>query len=556
VFKGRDSEIAETLGAAALLSSSQIEAFVKQAFEQSRDLSECVLSAGIVNQENLLQAVATCLGFPIAEAFKGERFDHEQVRMRLPMKPALTYGAYVLGEDMEACHLAIADPFDSSIDPDLRHFLEKPVLLYVADPGWVQTQLFTCYPTSQVGEVLNGLEVKTPLQAQSDGLEHSATIVDYVDALLQKAIHDGASDIHFEPFEHRFRIRYRVDGDLREIPSHADHLGSAIVSRIKVMAQLNIAEIRVPQDGRIQVHTMGRIVDVRVSTLPTQFGESVVLRILDKTRVNLDLELLGIPGSMLAKIRNAIHSPNGIFLATGPTGSGKTTTLYSALQEVNGIGSKLLTVEDPVEYDIEGIVQVQTHALIGLDFSRVLRAFLRHDPDKILLGEIRDPETARIAVQASLTGHMVFSSLHTNDASGAVARFIDMGIEPYLVAASLVAVLAQRLLRRLDPERVERYHPEAMELSQLGFSRDDVGDGHFFRPPASSSGDGSAYRGRVGLYELIRVNDAFREAISAWKSHAELTRIACENGMRTLRQDALRPLLAGQTTVQEVLRYT
>ena len=553
MFKGRDSEIAEILEQAGLLNSEQIEAFTRQAFEQARDFAECVTSSATLGKDQLLEAVASYLNLNPLDRFDGSKLSPTRVVEILPRQLALRYGAYLLGEDGSGYHVAVADPFDHEIEMDLEHYLEKPVHLYVSEPGWVESCLATVYPNQELNVSLGKLEQVGA--GDQEGLEHSGTIIDYVDTLIQKSIHDGASDIHFEPFEHSFRIRYRVDGNLREIPSRAEHLGAAIVSRIKVMAQLNISETRIPQDGRLRVQAMGRQVDIRVSTLPTQFGESVVLRILDKSRVNLDLDLLGMPEDVCKTLRKCIHAPNGIFLATGPTGSGKTTTLYSALRELNQPGSKLLTVEDPVEYDIDGIVQVQTHALIGLDFSRALRAFLRHDPDKILLGEIRDTETARIAVQASLTGHMVFSSLHTNDAAGAVTRFVDMGVEPYLVAASLVAVLAQRLLRRLDPNNSEAYVPDAIELAMLGCEKDATED-MVFRRPLHREISGGGYRGRVGLYELISVNDSFREAIISRRSHAELASQARTHGMRDLRTDGIRVLKAGYTSVDEVIRYT
>jgi len=553
MFKGRDSELAEILEAAAVLEIGQLEAYSKQAFEQSREFGECVISGGALSESQLLQIVAAHLELGLMQDFAGERVDAAHIPKNVPMQIALRYGVFLLGEDFDGMHLAVADPFDHEIEMDLEHLLSRSVHLYVANPGWVESQIAAVYPDHELSKGPGAVDGERAMVVA--GLENSATIIDYVDRLLQKSIHDGASDIHFEPFEHCFRIRYRVDGVLREIPSHAEHLGSAIVSRIKVMAQLNIAEDRVPQDGRIRVQSMGRFVDVRVSTLPTQFGESVVLRILDKSRVHLDLDLLGMPDDVSSALKRCIHVPNGIFLATGPTGSGKTTTLYSALRKLNQPGSKLLTVEDPVEYDIDGIVQVQTHSHIGLDFARALRAFLRHDPDKILLGEIRDPETARIAVQASLTGHMVFSSLHTNDAAGAVTRFVDMGVEPYLVAASLIAVLAQRLLRRVDPDNSEAYIPDDVVLGMLACSREDIGDAMFFRPRDSSL-PGGGYRGRVGLYEMIVINDNFREAITLRNSHSELVKLAAMCGMRNLRSDGIRILKLGHTTVEEVIRYT
>jgi type IV pilus assembly protein PilB len=549
MFSSRDSEILEALKSVSIVGLEELDALVKTAFETGNSLADVLISENKLSETAFLRAVADHLEMEFIDSDSILLSDVRAHSHLLPRKAAYMYGAMVVGSEADRLKVVVIDPFDTEIHADLEHVLGAQMQLHMTEPGWVEAQLEAIYPED--------ISVDAELgKLGPSSSSENATLIDYVDMLIQKAIQDGASDIHFEPFETVFRIRYRVDGSLREIPSHANHLGTAIASRIKVMARLNIAETRIPQDGRIQFHALGRNVDIRVSTLPTQFGESVVLRILDKTKVNLDLNMLGMPEDILDELRRAIHTPNGIFLATGPTGSGKTTTLYSALRELNRPGSKLLTVEDPVEYDIDGIVQVQTNALIGLDFARSLRAFLRHDPDKILLGEIRDTETAKIAVQASLTGHMVFSSLHTNDAAGAVTRFVDMGVEPYLVAASLVAVLAQRLLRRLNLDFCEAYFPEDYELEQLGYDPIELKGGQFMRKRPEVSETDYAYRGRVGLYELINVDDPFRELITRQSSHGELTRFAIQQGMRSLRKDGLRALLAGSTSVEEVLRYT
>ncbi|NDD57375.1 MAG: type II/IV secretion system protein, partial [Verrucomicrobia bacterium] len=374
--------------------------------------------------------------------------------------------------------------------------------------------------------------------------------------IIARAIQAKASDIHFEPFEKEFKIRYRVDGALYEMAPPPRRLAIPVTSRIKVMANLNIAERRVPQDGRIQTVLGGRNVDLRVSTLPTQYGESVVLRVLDRTVVNLDLEKLGIPKEIFDYICETIEKPNGIFIVTGPTGSGKTTTLYSCLGRVNTIDTKILTVEDPVEYELEGIIQVPANEGIGLTFARALRAFLRQDPDKILVGETRDLETAQIAIQASLTGHLVMTSLHTNDAAGAVTRLLDMGVEPFLMAATMEGVLAQRLLRRICKDCRTPFRPKEEVLSQIGLSPSEVGDRPFYFGKGCTTCNGTGYRGRVGIYELLDIREPIRQLINERAPSVVIRQKGIELGMSTLRQDGIRNILEGNTTLEEVLKYT
>jgi type IV pilus assembly protein PilB len=347
-----------------------------------------------------------------------------------------------------------------------------------------------------------------------------------------------------------------VDGALYEMAPPPRHLALPVISRVKVMANMNIAERRLPQDGRIQKNVAGRSVDLRVSTLPTQFGESVVLRVLDRSTVNLDLEALGLPDYIHDYILEIIHRPNGIFIVTGPTGSGKTTTLYSCLRKINTIDSKLLTAEEPVEYDLEGIVQVPVNEAIGLTFARALRAFLRQDPDRIMVGETRDLETAQISIQASLTGHLVFTTLHTNDAPGAITRLIDMGVEPFLISSTLEAVLGQRLLRSICPQCRATYQPSETLLVQLGLSRRDIGAKNFFYGKGCDACNQTGYKGRKGIYELLKITDPLRELINERAPTVTLKEKAIELGMVTLRQDGLRSIFAGDTTIEEVLKYT
>ena len=334
------------------------------------------------------------------------------------------------------------------------------------------------------------------------------------------------------------------------------HLALPVISRVKVMANMNIAERRLPQDGRIQKHIAGRNVDLRVSTLPTQFGESLVLRVLDRSIVNLDLEALGMPDYIYNFLLEVIERPNGIFIATGPTGSGKTTTLYSCLRKINTIDSKLITAEEPVEYDLEGIVQVPVNEGIGLTFARILRHFLRQDPDRIMIGETRDLETAQIAIQASLTGHLVFTTLHTNDAPGAITRLIDMGAEPFLISSTLEAVLGQRLLRSICAHCCAPYRPNDTLLAELGISRHDLGEKQFFYGKGCDACNNTGYKGRKGIYELLKITDPIRELINERAPTVTIKQKAIELGMITLRQDGLRSIFAGDTTIEEVLRYT
>jgi len=374
--------------------------------------------------------------------------------------------------------------------------------------------------------------------------------------VMQQAIVDRASDIHFEPFEHDFKIRYRVDGALYEMAPPPKHMALSIISRVKVMANLNIAERRLPQDGRIQREVNGRAVDMRVSTLPTQFGESVVLRVLDRSSVNLSLEALGLPTNIYEYLLRTVELPNGIFIVTGPTGSGKTTTLYACLEKINTIDAKVLTAEDPVEFDIDGIVQVPVNEGMGLTFARVLRAFLRQDPDRIMVGETRDVETAQIAIQASLTGHLVLTTLHTNDAPGAVTRLIDMGVEPFMISAALEGVLGQRLIRKICSQCRTPYEPTEAVLNQLGLSAYEIGDRQFYYGAGCPTCNSTGYRGRKGIYELLDVGEAIRELINQRAPSLVLKQKAIELGMTTLRSDGLRLIYDGETSIEEVLKYT
>jgi type IV pilus assembly protein PilB len=484
----------------------------------------------------------------------------------IPSGLARLHGALPIEMTGNALRVALVNPLDHQAAEDLRFALDKDIQVVVSPPDQIEDLIKQHYGTDttsmeevlkQLGEAGELLQLREGDSEAAVEAEANATpIIRFVDLILYQAIQDRASDIHFEPFENEFKIRYRVDGALYEMAPPPRHLALPVISRVKVMANMNIAERRLPQDGRIQKHIAGRSVDLRVSTLPTQFGESLVLRVLDRSIVNLDIEALGMPDYIYNYLLELINRPNGIFIATGPTGSGKTTTLYSCLRKINTIDSKLLTAEEPVEYDLEGIVQVPVNEAIGLTFARVLRSFLRQDPDRIMVGETRDLETAQIAIQASLTGHLVFTTLHTNDAPGAITRLIDMGVEPFLISSTLEAVLGQRLLRSICRQCRTPYQPSEALLAELGIARRDIGEKQFYYGKGCDACNNTGYKGRKGIYELLKITDPTRELINERAPTVTLKQKAIELGMVTLRQDGLRSIFAGDTTIEEVLRYT
>ena len=478
----------------------------------------------------------------------------------VPAGLARLHGCLPVSYGAEGLHVALSDPLNPQAAEDLRFALGKEIIIAVAPDYLVEEKIAELYAGD--GNAMDGLLDQIDIVKNQDGSEdlqseaNSAPIIRYVDLVLMQAIKEKASDIHFEPFENDFKIRYRVDGGLFEMAPPPPHLAAAITSRVKVMSNMNIAECRIPQDGRIVKQIGDRQVDMRVSSLPTQYGESMVLRILDRSSVNLDIESVGLPPHIYDYVTETILKPNGIFIVTGPTGAGKTTTLYAALRKINTIDAKLLTAEDPVEYDIDGIIQVPVNESIGLDFARILRAFLRQDPDRILVGEIRDQETAKIAIQAALTGHLVLSTLHTNDAPGAVTRLVDMGIEPFLVAASLEGILAQRLVRTICDSCRAPYDPNEAILTQLGVSPHELGDKEFYTGRGCDVCGGSGYKGRQGLFELLDITDPIGELITERAPTVVLKQKAIELGMRTLREDGLANIYSGRTTIEEVLKYT
>jgi type IV pilus assembly protein PilB len=488
----------------------------------------------------------------------------------IPAATARLYQCVPVEQSGSSIRVAFSDPLNPGQIDELGFVIKREVQPVVADPAQIQKAIEKFYgeETADVAQVLKELGAEAEIAKEAaaseaaddaalmEDLANQAPIVKFVNLVLQQAVQDRASDIHFEPFEDEFKIRYRVDGALYEMSPPPKHLALPVISRIKVMSNLNISERRVPQDGRITHSVSGRMIDLRVSTLPTQFGESVVLRVLDRASVNLELETLGFPKYIYDYVTEAILRPNGIVIVTGPTGCGKTTTLYSALRRINTIDSKLLTAEDPVEYDIEGIMQVPVSEALGMTFGKALRSFLRQDPDIIMIGEMRDLETAQIAIQSSLTGHLVMSTLHTNDAPGAVTRLIDMGTEPFLISSTLMAVLAQRLVRKICKDCRTPFEPTENQLALLNLSPHDLGEKVFYYGRGCSVCNDTGYRGRKGIFELLIINDAIRALINERAPTVVMRQKAIELGMTTLREDGLRSIFEGETTIEEVVKYT
>jgi len=559
-----------TLVDQGVLAGDQSELLVQAMVESGRAPEDYLISEGYVDEHTFYQTIADSIGANYIDLTDFEL--ENSLRDRLPISRALLHRALPVADHEGTLFVALSDPLNAENISELRFALNEDFQISVASIPRIEELIEKHYDSAALAGGASTRELEEQLRELSGrvsgGLteeEKSQYVTQIIDNLIDKGIQAKASDIHFEPFEEFMDVRMRVDGTLRSLLTKTDQkayhsIARELISRIKVISNLNIAESRLPQDGRIQRSVLrdGKPfpIDLRVSTLPTQFGESVVLRILDRSAVQLDLDKLGVPEKVKKTLREMIKLPNGIIIVTGPTGSGKTTTLYACLKEINDPQSKLLTAEDPVEYDIDGIMQVPVNESIGLDFSRCLRAFLRQDPDRILVGETRDLETAQIAIQASLTGHLVFTSLHTNDSTGAITRLIDMGVEPFLISASLELVVAQRLVRRICSKCIEPYEPSEDELMLLGLSAHEVGDKKFYKGHGCPECNNTGYRGRRAIYETLRLNDTLREMINQRAPGVVLRQKAIELGMRTLREEGLDAIFSGETSVEEVLKYT
>ena len=551
-----------------LVDDLQLEEVVQEHTRSGKPVIQLLQDFGLLDMETILQIMASHLGTEVVELRELELTP--EILQTVPATAARMHLCLPVGVDGSTVRVALSDPLNSAAIDELGYLTGKEVQVVVADPAQIEKAINKHYgeESESIGDILKELGADADIArevaeatsgdgvADLENLANETPIIKFVNLVLYQAVQDRASDIHFEPFEDEFKIRYRVDGALYEMTPPPKHLALPVTSRIKVMANLDIAERRLPQDGRIGITLAGRQIDLRVSTLPTQFGESVVLRVLDRSAVNMDLKALGFPKHVYDHVMLTIQQPNGIFINTGPTGCGKTTTLYSCLRHINTIDSKLLTVEDPVEYEIEGIMQVPVNEAVGMNFPRALRAFLRQDPDVIMLGEIRDLETSQIAIQASLTGHLVLSTLHTNDAPGAITRLIDMGVEPFLISSTLLSVLAQRLLRMICKKCRTPFEPTENQLSLLNLSPHDIGDKVFYYGRGCASCNDTGYKGRKGIFELLIISDPVRALVNERAPTVVVRQKAVELGMVTLREDGMRSIFDGETTIEEVLKYT
>ncbi len=552
------------------INDDQLEMLIEEQSQSRGLIGRIAVNMGLINDEELIQALAEQFGIKSVD-MEGN-VPPADARAAVSDSMAQLYRVVPLQLNKGILTLATCDPQNLAMQDELRRFLGHEIRLVVATEAQILKAIDKYFndDTDSIEKIIDDLQDDEDLKVATsklggDGpinlsdvteLANSAPVKKLLNMVLLLSIKDHASDIHFEPFEDEFRIRIKADGVLKEMPPPPRHLAFAITTRIKVMANLNISERRLPQDGRIELTVGGHPVDLRVSVLPTMFGESIVCRVLDRSVVSLDLDNVGMEPDLMAQFREVIDRPNGIILVTGPTGSGKTTTLYSALSELNTIEDKLITTEDPVEYDIDGIIQIPIDHDIDVTFAKALRAILRQDPDKILVGEIRDIETAEIAIQASLTGHTVFSTLHTNDAPSTVTRMKDMGVPTFLITATVEAILAQRLVRRICPECREEIEATEDMLSELKLSKEEVAGKKFYRGAGCNSCGNSGYKGRVGLFELLIMDDELRTMIIENRTTDELRNRAKEKGMRLLRDSGIAFMHDGTTSAEEVIRET
>ena len=555
------------------ISDEQLELLLEEQQQRPGEmLGRIAVDTGLLKNEQVAQALAEQMGMQVVNL--GDMVIQPEVLAHVTEPMAQLYRIVPVSFKDNTLTVAMCDPQKLSVVDELRSFLGYEIRTAITTEEDILAALERYYAGSQVESVesiINDMDGDADLAKaakaaeQEDGpldltkvesLAESSPVRKLLNMVLLLAIKDQSSDLHFEPFEKEFKIRIRADGLLYEMVPPPRHLAVAITTRIKVMANLDIGERRLPQDGRIRLTVGGHPVDLRVSVMPTMFGESVVMRILDRSVVMLDLEVIGLDDNSLVQFREVIRRPNGIVLVTGPTGCGKTTTLYGALNELNSITDKLITTEDPVEYDMDGIVQMQIDPGIGNTFAKCLRSILRQDPDKILVGEIRDLETAEIAVQASLTGHMVFSTLHTNDACATVTRLRDIGLPPFLITATLEAVLAQRLVRKICRECYEETIPSTETLADLDLAPEEVIGKKFYRGRGCATCNSTGYKGRTGVYELLMMTDHLRDLINTGCSTEQLRDTAIQMGLRPLRLDGLEKIFAGITTTDEVIRET
>ena len=554
-----DARIAAALVARGRLKDADLVRAERLRAETGGGLPGLLVKLGMVSERDMAETLGDVLALPVVASKDCPEAPPTGVSMSL--KFLKHHAVCPVGEDEHSVTVLCADPQDAYLADAVRLATGRKVKLAVGLRSEISDLVERYYGQgrSALGSIVEDVGEES---REEDDVEHlrdlasEAPVIRLVNLLIQRAVETRASDIHIEPFETRLKVRYRIDGVLIDAESPPAALTAAVISRIKIMAKLNIAERRLPQDGRIMVRVQGKELDLRVSTVPTQHGESVVMRLLDRESVVFDFHQLGFTDEFLPRFMKVLDQPHGILLVTGPTGSGKTTTLYTALSKLNTDDVKIITVEDPVEYQIEGINQIQAKAQIGLDFATALRSIVRQDPDIIMIGEMRDLETAKIAIQSALTGHLVLSTLHTNSAAGGITRLLDMGVEDYLLTSTINGILGQRLVRRLEPTHAERYAASAEEIEKFGLRRlQPEGTIHLYRPKPSALTP-TGYRGRTTIMEFLVVDDAIRKLVMQHATSVEIEREARARGMRTMYEDGLAKALAGQTTIEEVLRVT
>lgn len=529
------------------------------ASKNGESFEEKVLKSDLLDEKEILDIFSEYYQIPHIESISEKDISTELIKT-LPITFAKKFRLIPLNKSDGKVFVAVAPPVDLYALDEVRSLFGCELEPRLTLNNVVINCINKVYErdkqvTENIEDETLGLK-ESEYQEPKDLLEaeDEAPIIRFVNSLLFQAVKEKASDIHIECFEKEVLVRFRKDGMLHKVTTVAKKLQSSVISRIKIMAELDIAEKRKPQDGRIRVKIAGRDVDVRISTVPTSYGESIVMRLLDRSSVHLSLEDLGLKGKMLETMNSLIHRPHGIILVTGPTGGGKTTTLYAGLERINSPTKKIITIEDPVEYQILGINQIQVNSKVNLTFANGLRSILRQDPDVVLVGEIRDKETADIAIHASLTGHLVFSTLHTNDASSAITRLVDMGIEPFLVASSLVAVAAQRLIRHLCNSCKKAYVPLDKELDKIGIERSMLKDGKIFRASGCDECLGTGYSGRSGIFEVLLIDDDIRSLTLSSTDSSTIKKQAIENGMSTLKMDGAKKVLDGSTSIDEIMR--
>lgn len=567
---GGRRKLGQVLVDLGFLDDDQLWDILEEARNSGNQVGQVAITRGLLNQDQLYQALAEQQSIKLVNLIEVK--PTAEALTLVPETMAVVYKVLPLNYKDKVLTIAVSDPAHMGAADDLRNLLSlNEVVVWLAHPEAMEEVLKKCYMGKEESlvDLIKQLESNTDIAGGRGGgnasidlesmmeLAESAPVRKLINMVFLMGIKDRASDIHFEPFEDEYKLRMKCDGVLYELVPPPRQLANAISSRIKVMSNLDITERRLPQDGRIELTVGGARIDMRVSILPTMFGESIVIRILDKSNVNLSLGSTGMPQHLIDQFREIISKPNGIILVTGPTGSGKTTTLYACLSELNIIEDKIITTEDPVEYEIEGLIQCQINHEIGLDFASALRAILRQDPDKILVGEIRDLETAQIAVQASLTGHIVFSTLHTNDAPSTITRMRDMGLDPFLITATVEAILAQRLVRKVCANCKELFNPSPDLLMELQLTPEQAAGKPFYYGRGCEKCNNSGYKGRMAIHELMIMSDPIRDMISKNASTDDLRLCAIEVGhMETLRDCGLRAIHAGLTTIEEIVRET